>query len=1459
MKRLSLLFILLALATAALAFSTWDGSVSRNWNDPSNWTPYGVPTATTDVDINGSAASQYPIINATATCRDLQLEDGVTLTISLGYSLTVAGDAYLNGNLVMSSAGDLIVQGNIDWWTLGEATVSSTSAYIEAYGNMTFNVGSSVQFSSGTIRFRGSAATSTLTNHSASTQLNVLYVMKTSGNFEIPAASTQPFTVNTQIQNASNNTFTVNYAGAITVGGYGINDYNTVSSYGIKWNAGTLVVDGTNPFISLAGPGCWLNNLTCSASGNVTAEYDLILKGNMLIESGSLIRDPNCDTITVGGNWNNTVGDAGYQETGSRVIFNRTSSHPYVQSDEIFDVLEVATGTVALRFSSGADVTCNVYDWTSGGIDVNTASSFTALDLYDSAIEGGWWLTSTLGVINVSNNDAGDVHLHGSLNISAGEFNVYDTSAFANDSAWGSYGTGSLTMSGGKLDFKNVGILISVLAPYTFTENITGGTICTVGNVECFYPAFTPTGSTLEMNGGSTKYLNMSSGTLSSLNINKPAAQVYLYSATTLGGALSITAGTFYTAGYNFGCNNIYVYGNLKLDARMTVIGNCYWYSGSTTDIAAGSIMETNGSWYAYSGSNPVFSSTSNLYFYGTGARDIRVSSSAARFGNLTIGANSTGGTFTGGVYSLATTSTQNFLIPGWMDIKSGNTLNLNATDMIVTTQLTHRGTLQIDSSSALIGGNLVMSGASISINTGTLSLFNDDLYFTTGSTVSMVSGLIVCDGIYAGGVFQPAGGTVKLYSLNSTPGTVYMAAGNWVPNLEIDGVSKTYHLTADLTIKGSFKLSYGQFSVVNPISLLSHDISITQNWLNNQSPANFIEGSGRVIFNGGGFQAIQASENFNIVEVNKIPSGGGDALRVETLYPGVPAIVTCNVYDWTAGALDVFQEGSFTALDLADNGLYGDFCCNTGCVLNLTDDTGINLYGEMHVTGGEVNVFCSNGAVVNSYWPAAATAVIDISSGSLNFRDKGIWLQNGYALLVDITGGTISTTGNIIGRRDNFNPAGGTFAFVGTNSTTIDFDVTTSNFHNLLIDKDNPSDNVELISGSSIPLICNGDVVINRGTFHMNREALNCFGNLDINDGGTMSFVSFNFVRMTGNKVINVNDGGQIDVYGSTADQRTTFTHILDGNYYLNVHAGGMISAIHTVFEYLNTNGVYVRSGGMVGGLHYCTFRDGVSGSSLLRVENGQDLTLTYINFPTNAGLGATNARKAVDSGTLTFSNYSGAFSGAAYEGDPYSRIFWVGTDKDLQITSVTWNRPDDYVCAPITATITVTNNGTNDIVTPFRVDLYKNLPIAPPVGDLGDLFATINVLEGGQSKTVTFSNISTDIPGSWISWFRVDTSDTVPETNETNNIWATPIYTDWLALPEITDLEISQTGSLTVRLTWTYPISVSRYNAYRSDDPYFASGAGTPWVQTANTYVNTLAIADRWFYLVKAERDLP
>ena len=107
--------------SAATTDYTWTGSVSNNWATEGNWSPEDVPDENSKVTIGTGGTPIVDEIPATpATCYNLTIASGATLTINAGKALTVSGtltnnagsaalivesDATGTGSLIANSSG----------------------------------------------------------------------------------------------------------------------------------------------------------------------------------------------------------------------------------------------------------------------------------------------------------------------------------------------------------------------------------------------------------------------------------------------------------------------------------------------------------------------------------------------------------------------------------------------------------------------------------------------------------------------------------------------------------------------------------------------------------------------------------------------------------------------------------------------------------------------------------------------------------------------------------------------------------------------------------------------------------------------------------------------------------------------------------------------------------------------------------------------------------------------------------------------------------------------------------------------------------------------------------------------------------------------------------------------------------------------------------------------------------
>jgi len=218
----------------------------------------------------------------------------------------------------------------------------------------------------------------------------------------------------------------------------------------------------------------------------------------------------------------------------------------------------------------------------------------------------------------------------------------------------------------------------------------------------------------------------------------------------------------------------------------------------------------------------------------------------------------------------------------------------------------------------------------------------------------------------------------------------------------------------------------YGNLSMSN-----AGVLRVALDWWRNTTTGSFSPGNGRVVFESPYYTNLYTDETFYILEISKSEASG--LVWVDG------CDITCQIYDWTQGGLNVVNGGSFTTWDLADNGLFGTWGINnTGGTINACNFDGyVDLNGSLFLTGGTMNVY---GGTTYSYWPYQANAEIYMTDGILDFRDQGICIYNSptYALTNDITGGFIRTSKGFIGQRGDFTPTLGVFEFYGTSDYNI-------------------------------------------------------------------------------------------------------------------------------------------------------------------------------------------------------------------------------------------------------------------------------------------------------------------------------------------------------------------------------------------------------------------------------------
>ncbi len=428
-----------------------------------------------------------------------------------------------------------------------------------------------------------------------------------------------------------------------------------------------------------------------------------------------------------------------------------------------------------------------------------------------------------------------------------------------------------------------------------------------------------------------------------------------------------------------------------------------------------------------------------------------------------------------------------------------------------------------------------------------------------------------------------------------------------------------------------------------------NHTLYISGGWSN--WPDGFVEGTGRVVFYGSEAQLCQINvEQFYILEIDK---------PINSFFITAGRSVSCQIYDWTHGGMQIYGGSSFHAADLADNGIYGIYYIADVATVELHQDKGqgIDLIANNHISGGEFKVYGGN---QKSFWGSTGNANLNMSGGVIDFIDQGISIQDASpcSFTSTISGGSIRSQNMVAAQSPGFNPSGGTVELYGAPNSLIVAE-NGATFYDLKISKA-PLPTTAILLSSTIKnslLIVEGTTVVQFGC------TINC-NNITIENGGDFRIASAT-LKMKNGAAMNVNNGGYFYSEGyEGAKSKITGINLSD-RYSFQVNAGGTIFPNYTIFENMNSQGILIAPSAIVfewQQFKNCEFRNGAAGASpLLSKNNSQNMLIENAVFPANTWGGQYNVRKNVNTGSVTFANATGAFAGSAYEDDLYNCIHWT------------------------------------------------------------------------------------------------------------------------------------------------------------------------------------------------------
>jgi hypothetical protein len=783
--------VVAAYRTTSTVAGVWLGSVSSDWHNPLNWLNEQVPTMTTDVTIKSGAPNQ-PVITGTANCRNLSMEQNTTLTQNSGSYFHVYGTFdvgfYSTSYFTMLGSSFLYFRGDADnnWWddfhngTYSNVRVNKSVTTATTYMKHSSSLSGTFQIWNGKFAMDMNR---TLTVNSTSTTA-----------FQVQAGGTLELGTDRTIEVAGSIVFQDDsrlycVGGILHCGGNFRVEAN--AAYDIEFGHNSWLVmngTGTQYIQDLDGGNLKLFGLIISKpSGTCYIAYeDLHINGAVNILSGTFSCKSSFSSSTsydiyARYIWDQIGIDLFDPGTGRVIFTGPLDAYCYIAN---FYELEIAKDPGS-DFEVRGDIECAALDYTSGNIVLSTiwgSSSLTAHDLIDNGIFGSYLLHPGTEV-NLTNND-GFVDLNGTIIFNGGgTMNIYGGTS----NSWWSYGgNASVTMSGGTLDFKDVGIYVYNSGTYTFTENITGGTIRTSASFNAANSQFTPTGGVVEMYGTADVPLSQSNGaTFYNLTINKSAKEGNPGPTTPtyenrngevlfLGGGskantvtpntnitvtnnLEVTAGTLSLNTNTFVvAKTANIYGNLNMASGNLNVGtvaydNLRFLEGSTGNVTGGAINLK--SWfYAQNGSSFTASIANTMTFTGNQVTGMDVRSAAVYFGNVVVNKTAVNhllystvpNVIVGGSFALQGTSEfqmqgNSMHVQGLFTDASGTKIYLDTSKKVgeyassegsATGSESKGGSLEIDSDFTLTGlmdlktsGNVLVHGSFGIASTGVLTI----------------------------------------------------------------------------------------------------------------------------------------------------------------------------------------------------------------------------------------------------------------------------------------------------------------------------------------------------------------------------------------------------------------------------------------------------------------------------------------------------------------------------------------------------------------------------------------------------------------------------------------------------------------------------------------------------------------------------------------------------------------
>ncbi len=1276
------------------------------------------------------------------------------------------------------------------------------------------------------------------------------------------------------------------FAGILDIDGYTVEVGGNTVIYGCL----RMISETGNDNLNTHGNFQWLSSSTAEiTTGNIDVygdwTFDSFANINLPATSTVEFRSVNGSNIYLNGT-NCSFGNMRFCGTsGGRTNYIDPAS---TDSLRVSGYLNVYDGNTLYLNGRGTRVNDFIYI----GVSANLSLGLTGSLLGKGSL-------NQMGTLNISN---GNMVIKGyylnntgsSLIVNGGLFQIDDAFPEPNVSI-----NGAVTMASGIIQFTNSGMILTSDA-----KNITGGYLRCKGDfnarsnnmIQQVYGGVDISGDGQAFiycdNGNYMGSLAMNKESGSTLNVMTPLdirGNVILNSGTldgreyniNVGGNWQNNSGAF---AFNAGTGTI-TFNGTSVEQFITgpnTFNHVYASTNNVNFVTFNSVTTIRGSLHV----NNLARTSSDLFIQGT----LEMNNSWAQFHALT-GSNIQTASFDGGGTI--------FISGGTMDVQdlvdNGIYGNYFVSSGVLSLTQDPLQAIDINGGLFISGGVLNIYGgsnnsyvsnyadATITMTDGVLAIHDRGMILSTSGghnfTSNISGGTIKINGAFQNyrNNFIPTGGTVEFFGSNS--GNVIQTGDSRFWNININKSSgASVSAGTNLTIANDVVISNG-WMMVGTATLY-----VGGSWENNVGTLAFSEGTGNVVFNGIN-QDMRTSETFYDLTIANtgIHFDDLELLHDKTITVSRNLTLNDGTIEMNANS-GLIVNGNILIAEGAGINAYGDGGLSLTLGGNFTNQNTINDSWNGFFT--DASTFTFNGSAdqfISSTGDVIDMGNIDVNKAAGSIRPNKSMLVQGNVHLIN--GGWWDNVSNLnhhffgnFAVEANAGFYGNTLnsvSFNGTAAQTLAYYSTSGYFYNLEVDKTEArfasvlasanaeaapaqsrhSRNQTMTLGGNIQVFNGGVLSINQGRLDMNGHNIQCIGSVSVHDGGILEIDSDATLRINSNMNLTVLSGGRLEVLGS-ADHPATITHN-NGYYDLIVSSAGTIAAAYAVFEFMNTNGVYISPGALIDAsytFNNCTFQNGISGGVLLTLDNSQTLSISNAVFPSNTWSGLNNVSKTVNEGSVSIISSTGGFAGPGFENDTYGLISWTGFNPNLRISAMTISNSNPFVGQIVSYRVTVINEGTTDINRTFNVHLYTNRTTPPTEGDFSTINHEFSGLAAGDTISFVFEGISASEVIGWNSYAFVDPENLVTETNENDNA-STVCPVDWNAFPAVSDVSISyDANTARVFLQWTHPLSEAHFHIYRSLDP---QGTFELIDNTTNYLWYDSVPGDKYFYRVTASID--